>query len=286
MLLRTIRPLSIAISSNPFGEKSEAKIVKAEELPKMMSIPPGTRASQKLSLAGALIISRSAYEKEFVFSVRTEEGQECWLQSVNAQEMSAWINLLVAVAAEAKSRKRDEKAKEEALKMVKTPDPGMSSGDHIDVVFGVKLDVLVQREGRDVPWVIEKLLDEIERRGMSISANLTVGLDEVGLYRVPGSMMSVKALAAALNAGQDVDMDDPRWLDINVVAGTLKSWLRELPESILTQPLFDKFIMAVGIQAYEDKYFAIKGLVHQLPKPNFHLLKRLIYHLKRFVLAS
>ena len=114
---------------------------------------------------------------------------------------------------------------------------------------------------------------------------MTSGLDEVGLYRVPGSMTSVKALAAALNAGEDVDMDDARWLDINVVAGTLKSWLRELPESILTPALFDKFILAVGIQDYEDKYYAIKGLVHQLPKPNFDLLKRLIYHLKRFKLS-
>lgn len=116
---------------------------------------------------------------------------------------------------------------------------------------------------------------------LAVLSHLTPGLDEVGLYRVPGSMMSVKSLAAALNAGEDVDMDDPRWLDINVVAGTLKSWLRELPESILTPVLFEKFILAVAIQDYEEKYYAIKGLVHNLPKANFNLLKRLIYHLKR-----
>jgi hypothetical protein len=73
------------------------------------------------------------------------------------------------------------------------------------------------------------------------------GLDEVGLYRVPGSVSSVKALTAALNAGQDVDMDDPRWIDVNVVAGTFKSWLRELPESLLTPALYDKFILAVSM---------------------------------------
>jgi GTPase-activating protein BEM2 len=106
-------------------------------------------------------------------------------------------------------------------------------------------------------------------------------LDEVGLYRVPGSMMSVKALASALNAGEEVDMDDPRWLDINVVAGTLKTWLRELPESILTPALFDKFTQSVIIPDYEEKYYAIKSLVHQLPRPNFNLLKRLIYHLRK-----
>ena len=158
MFLRTIRPLSIAISSNPFGEKAEARVVKAEELPKTMSIPPGTRASQKLSLGGALVVNRVAYEKEHVFSIRTEEGQECWLQSVDAQDMSGWVSLLTSVAATAKSRgnKQNDKSKEaESSKVVKPPEP----------VFGVKLEVLCEREGRDVPWVIEKLIDDVERRG-------------------------------------------------------------------------------------------------------------------------
>jgi GTPase-activating protein BEM2 len=139
-------------------------------------------------------------------------------------------------------------------------------------VFAVKLDVLLEREGREIPWVVDKLIDDLERRG----------LDEVGLYRVPGSMSSVKALTAALNAGEDVDMDDDRWIDVNVVAGTFKTWLRELPESLLTSTLFDKFVLAAGIQEYEEKFYAIKALVHQLPKGNHDLLKRVIYHLKRY----
>ena len=131
---------------------------------------------------------------------------------------------------------------------------------------------------------MDKLLEDIERRGeISNEFLLTVGLDEVGLYRVPGSVSSVKALTAALDAGEEVDMDDPRWIDVNVVAGTFKSWLRELPDSILTTALYDKFILAVGLQDYEEKYYAIKGLVHQLPKTNFDLLKRVIYHFKRYI---
>jgi len=108
------------------------------------------------------------------------------------------------------------------------------------------------------------------------------GLDEVGLYRVPGSVASVKTLIAALNSGEDVDMDDERWIDVNVVAGTLKSWLRELPDSILTPELYKKFIQAAGLQDYEEKCYAIRNLVHQLPTGNFNLLQRIIQHLKRF----
>src|SRR5437762_4239109 len=120
---------------------------------------------------------------------------------------------------------------------------------------------------------------------ISLSSVLTTGLDEVGLYRVPGSVSSVKALTAALNAGEDVDMDDLRWIDVNVVAGTFKSWLRELPESILTPELYDRFLLAVALQDYEEKYYAIKGLVHQLPQSNFDLLKRVVFHLKRYSLS-
>ena len=111
------------------------------------------------------------------------------------------------------------------------------------------------------------------------------GLDEVGLYRIPGSVSSVKALTAALNTGE-VDMDDERWIDVNVVAGTFKSWLRELPESPLTPELYDKFIQAVGLQDYEEKCYAIRSLVHQLPKGNFNLLQRVIQHLKKYVPCS
>ena len=126
MFLRTIRPLSIAISSNTFGEKPEPRIVKVEELPKTMSIPPGTRASQKLPLGGALILSRVAYEKEHVFTVRTEDGHECWLQGLDAGDVSAWVQLLSAVAASAPQRgyNRMKDLPPEPVKAIKAPVPG------------------------------------------------------------------------------------------------------------------------------------------------------------------
>ena len=104
----------------------------------------------------------------------------------------------------------------------------------------------------------------------------------MGLYRVPGSVSSIKTLISALDSGEEVDMDDERWIDINVVAGTFKSWLRELPDSILTPALYDQFIAAVAISDYEEKCYTIKNLVHQLPKGNFNLLQRVIEHLKRY----
>ena len=98
MFLRTIRPLSLAIGSNPFGEKPEPRVVCADELPKSMSIAPGTRAAQKLTLGGATVTGRFMYEREFVFSVRTEEGQECWFQGTDANDANGWVQLLSTLA--------------------------------------------------------------------------------------------------------------------------------------------------------------------------------------------
>lgn len=110
-----------------------------------------------------------------------------------------------------------------------------------------------------------------------------IGLDEVGLYRVPGSVSTIKALIAALNETEDVDMEDDRWIDVNVLAGTFKSWLRELPTILLTPELYDKFISAAALQDYEEKCYAIRDLVHQLPPGHFNLLRRIIQHLKKYL---
>jgi hypothetical protein len=97
---------------------------------------------------------------------------------------------------------------------------------------------------------------------------------------------TIKALIAALNETEDVDMDDDRWIDVNVVAGTFKSWLRELPTILLTPELYDKFISAVALQDYEEKCYAIRDLVHQLPPGHFNLLRRIIQHLKKYLPLS
>lgn len=54
-------------------------------------------------------------------------------------------------------------------------------------------------------------------------------MSEVGLYRIGGSLASVNALKAAIDAGAYIDFDDDRWYDINVVSGTFKAFMRELP---------------------------------------------------------
>jgi hypothetical protein len=79
-----------------------------------------------LPLGGALILSRISYEKEYVFTIRTEEGHECWFQATDAKDTNAWVQVLSSIAATAPSR-GNAQAKEhapEASKTLKHADPG------------------------------------------------------------------------------------------------------------------------------------------------------------------
>jgi hypothetical protein len=41
-------------------------------------------------------------------------------------------------------------------------------------------------------------------------------------------------------------LESDEWKDINVVAGALKQFLRELPEAVVSHTLYDSLIAAVG----------------------------------------
>ncbi|KAI8911971.1 hypothetical protein DFJ77DRAFT_468416 [Powellomyces hirtus] len=62
------------------------------------------------------------------------------------------------------------------------------------------------------------------------------GLDEIGIYRISGSTSEVAQIRAQFNSGLDVDLT-LQHIDCNAVASLFKAWLRELPESILTDPV-------------------------------------------------
>lgn len=59
-------------------------------------------------------------------------------------------------------------------------------------------------------------------------------LEEEGLFRIPGSTSKVKKLKYIFDSGIVPDDFDDFINDPHSVAGTLKSYLRELPEPLLT----------------------------------------------------
>ena len=104
-------------------------------------------------------------------------------------------------------------------------------------VFGVALEEHLRSSGRTISLVIETC----------VAILLTSALSEEGIFRISGSVSKVKLIRNAFNAGQHqhlASLDLSR--DVHAVASTLKSYLRELPEPLLTYSLCQEWINAAS----------------------------------------
>jgi len=96
--------------------------------------------------------------------------------------------------------------------------------------FGFTIDDIAKREKRNVPTFIEYLTNFI----------LTHGLEEEGLFRIPGSLVEMNELQEMFDTS--TSMPDLSKYDIHTVCGVLKSFFRSMPNSIFTIEIESKLI--------------------------------------------
>ncbi|KAL0963751.1 hypothetical protein UPYG_G00310490 [Umbra pygmaea] len=121
-----------------------------------------------------------------------------------------------------------------------------------------------------IPSIIVQCVNEIEKRG----------LEEKGIYRVPGSERMVKDLREKYINGKGPLMLS-RVDEIHVVCGLLKDFLRKLKEPLITFRLHKTFMDACETPK-DDKSAAIMyRAIGDLPKPNRETLAFLMLHLQR-----
>ncbi|XP_063167637.1 rho GTPase-activating protein 25 isoform X2 [Candoia aspera] len=139
-------------------------------------------------------------------------------------------------------------------------------GSPLGVVFGQQLgDTMVyeQRFGQHlVPILVEKCAEFIRKNG----------LNEEGIFRLPGQDNLVKKLRDAFDAGERPSFDQDT--DVHTVASLLKLYLRELPEPVIPWPQYEGFLLCGQLlTSDEDKGHPqlVKQLAH-LPQDNHNLL--------------
>ncbi|XP_051900767.1 active breakpoint cluster region-related protein-like isoform X2 [Pristis pectinata] len=137
--------------------------------------------------------------------------------------------------------------------------------------FGIPISIVTYREHSKIPQIVRRCVEEVERRGMK----------ELGIYRVSGVATELQALKAAFDTNSKDTAVLLKDSDIHVVAGTLKLYLRSLPEPLLTAELVPLFFRNAGLEDSEAKDSQMTSLLHQLPQPNFNTLLYLLHHLKR-----
>lgn len=87
----------------------------------------------------------------------------------------------------------------------------------------------------------------------------------------------MKRMKLSLDSGIFSKPLSQEYRDVHVIAGVLKSYLRELPEPLLTHRLHDSFLSAITKNPTEEtRLNALWETIHQLPEPNFANLRYLI----------
>ncbi|KAK7086061.1 Unconventional myosin-IXb [Halocaridina rubra] len=135
-------------------------------------------------------------------------------------------------------------------------------------VFAIPLENLV-RTGEKIPAVVDRLITTIE----------LYGLYTEGLYRKSGATTKVRAVKAHIERDpENVDFTDT---PIHVLTTILKSFFRDLPEPLLTYDCYDPLLNATELQDLDDQVQTTYNIIKGLPKLNFDLLERLIFHMVR-----
>ncbi|KAF9461544.1 Rho GTPase activation protein [Collybia nuda] len=153
------------------------------------------------------------------------------------------------------------------------PNGGNGIQDKGRPTFGVDLAEQMARDNAEVPPIVEKCCQAIEKYGMNTQ----------GIYRISGTTSKVANLRQRLDKDlEGVDLDAPEWSgDINNVTSVLKLWLRDLPDPLLTHTLHQGFIEAAKIENDRLRHIRLHERVNELPDPNYSTLKYFLGHLHR-----
>ena len=105
-------------------------------------------------------------------------------------------------------------------------------------VFGVSLEeALAVSQIANLPSIVFRSIQYLEMNKAD---------EEEGIYRLSGSSAVIKNLKDRFNSEGDVNLLDADIRDPHAVAGLLKTFLRELPSSLLTRDLHMMFLAVMG----------------------------------------
>ncbi|XP_027897405.1 rho GTPase-activating protein 44 isoform X2 [Xiphophorus couchianus] len=135
--------------------------------------------------------------------------------------------------------------------------------------FGKSLEEHLNISGREIAFPIEACVTML----------LECGMQEEGLFRVAPSASKLKKLKASLDCGV-LDVQEYS-SDPHAIAGALKSYLRELPEPLMTTELYDEWIQASNIQDMDKRLQALMAVCEKLPIDNLNNFRYLIKFLAK-----
>uniref|UniRef100_A0A8C1FBB3 SLIT-ROBO Rho GTPase activating protein 3 n=1 Tax=Cyprinus carpio carpio TaxID=630221 RepID=A0A8C1FBB3_CYPCA len=132
------------------------------------------------------------------------------------------------------------------------------NGSNLIIKLQAKHDLLKQTlgEGQPIPLVVESCIRYI---------NL-YGLQQQGIFRVPGSQVEVNDIKNSFERGEDPLVDDQSDHDINSVAGVLKLYFRGLENPLFPKERFLDLISTIKLETSVERAHHIQQIIITLPR--------------------
>ncbi|KAM4535911.1 rho GTPase-activating protein 17b isoform 3-T3 [Fundulus diaphanus] len=140
--------------------------------------------------------------------------------------------------------------------------------------FGTELEEHLKKSNREIALPLEACVMML----------LETGMKEEGLFRIAAGASKLKKLKAALDCS--TSQLEEFYSDPHAVAGALKSYLRELPEPLMTFSLYDEWIQASNISDPDKRLQALWVTCDHLPKAHKANFKYLVKFLAKLAQES
>ncbi|CAN0430823.1 unnamed protein product [Lampetra planeri] len=132
--------------------------------------------------------------------------------------------------------------------------------------FGISLAVLKEKSsGEDIPLVMRETVGYLKENGLKTE----------GLFQRSVNVQLIKEVQQKYNLRKPVRFEEYNKEDVRVAAVTLKTFLRELPEPLLTLQLYHK-ILALHRVETSLRITRIKEMLQTIPALNYNVLKFLM----------
>uniref|UniRef100_A0A7N6A892 SLIT-ROBO Rho GTPase-activating protein 3 n=1 Tax=Anabas testudineus TaxID=64144 RepID=A0A7N6A892_ANATE len=123
-------------------------------------------------------------------------------------------------------------------------------------LFNGNMENFIKDSGQPIPLVVESCIRYI---------NL-YGLQQQGIFRVPGSQVEVNDIKNSFERGEDPLIDDQNEHDINSVAGVLKLYFRGLENPLFPKERFLDFISTIKLESGAERAHHIQQIIVTLPR--------------------
>ncbi|KAJ8361176.1 hypothetical protein SKAU_G00177010 [Synaphobranchus kaupii] len=123
-------------------------------------------------------------------------------------------------------------------------------------LFNGNMETFIKDSGQPIPLVVESCIRYI---------NL-YGLQQQGIFRVPGSQVEVNDIKNSFERGEDPLIDDQSDHDINSVAGVLKLYFRGLENPLFPKERFLDLMSTIKLESSAERAHHVQQIIVTLPR--------------------